>query len=297
MNKSVKTKEDIFEQTIMRNIRRKSKYIDNVQMYENIPLFSWIDVNITELCNRKCGFCPRKDPGVYPNQNLNMDVKLADKIAKELSLYSYTGGVVFSGNSEPLLHPDIIDIIASFGRDAHTELVTNGDKLNKDLLRELFNAGLGFILISMYDGPHQVDYFKNMLEEAGLKEKQYFLRDRWYSVKEDYGLKLTNRAGSMDNIRKAGTALDRPCYYLDYSMQIDWNGDVLLCVQDFNKKIKFGNIYADSLLNIWRSQNMAKYRKALGKGNREFYPCNSCDVNGTLHGYNHVKLWNKVYGG
>ena len=273
----------------------KSKYVDNVQIYKGIPLFSWIDINPTELCNRKCVFCPRNDHRAYPNQNLNMDVKLAQKIAKELRQYSYTGGVIFSGNSEPLLHPDIIALISTFGRYIHTELVTNGDKLDDKLLRELFKAGLSVILVSMYDGPHQIDYFEGMCKKAGLTEQQYVLRDRWYNIEEDYGLKLTNRAGILkcDNQEKAED--NRPCFYLYYSMQIDWNGDVLLCAQDFNKKIKFGNLYAGSLLDFWKSQSMAKYRKILGGGKRAFYPCELCNVKGTLHGYNHAKLWNESY--
>ena len=291
-----KTKKEIFEQTIMKNIKRKSKYIDRVQMYKGIPLFSWIDINVTELCNRKCDFCPRKDPSIYPNQNLNMEVRLAKKIAKELKEYNYTGGVIFSGNSEPLLHDKIGEIVGAFGKSIHTEMVTNGDLLNAKLLYELFTAGLGVILVSMYDGPHQVDYFKDMFEKAGLDESKYVLRDRWYSVKEDYGLKLTNRAGAVKNGRQERIEGNKPCFYMHYSMQIDWNGDVLLCVQDFNKKIKFGNIYASLLWEVWISQNINKYRKILGKGYRVIYPCNDCDVKGILHGYNHAKLWNKING-
>lgn len=290
----IKSKKEIFEQTIMKNIRRKSKYIDRVQMREGIPLFSWIDINVTELCNRRCDFCPRKDPSVYPNQNLNMDVELTKKIANELKRYDFRGGVIFSGNSEPLLHNRIAEIVGVFGKSIHTELVTNGDKLTVKLLRELFAAGLGIILVSMYDGPHQVDYFKNMFTRAGLNEKQYVLRDRWYSIEEDYGLKLTNRAGTVKNGRQTKVKGNRPCFYMHYSMQVDWNGDVLLCVQDFNKKIKFGNLYANSLWDIWTSQNISKYRQILGKGYREIYPCNSCNVKGTLHGFKHEKEWKQI---
>ena len=31
-----------------------------------------ISINPTELCTRRCEFCPRADPNVYPNRNLNM---------------------------------------------------------------------------------------------------------------------------------------------------------------------------------------------------------------------------------
>ena len=33
-----------------------------------------VELNTTELCNRKCPFCPRVDPKTYPNQNIHMDV-------------------------------------------------------------------------------------------------------------------------------------------------------------------------------------------------------------------------------
>lgn len=297
MNKDTKTKEEIFEQTIMKNIRRKSHYIDQVQMFDGLPLFSWLDINPTELCNRKCEFCPRKDPAEYPNQNLNIQIELGKKIADELRNYKYRGGVIFSGYGEPLLHNDIAKLVSVFGKEIHTELITNGDKLNESLLHELFEAGLDVILVSMYDGPYQVDYFKKMFTKVGLKEERYVLRDRWYSIEEDYGVKLTNRAGTVKNGHQEAVDEKRPCYYTHYSMQIDWNGDVLLCVQDFNKKIKFGNVYAETLLNIWKSRNISKYRKVLGRGYRAMYPCNCCNVNGTLHGYNHAEIWNKLYEG
>ena len=66
------------------NLRRKSGYIDVVQIIEDRPLFSWIDINITELCNRKCIFCPRVDPDKYPNQNINMSIDLAKNIGSQL---------------------------------------------------------------------------------------------------------------------------------------------------------------------------------------------------------------------
>ena len=43
------TKEEIFEQTIMPNIERKSVYVDSVQMHEGKPLFSWLEINLSEF--------------------------------------------------------------------------------------------------------------------------------------------------------------------------------------------------------------------------------------------------------
>ena len=82
------------------NLRRKSNYIDVVQMINGSPVFSWIDINVTELCNRKCIFCPRIDDDFYPNQNLNISLDLIRKMAIELRSIEYQGAIVLCGFGE-----------------------------------------------------------------------------------------------------------------------------------------------------------------------------------------------------
>ena len=179
------------------NILRKSDFVDKVQLDSNgNPLFSWLDISLTELCNRLCTFCPRIDKNFYPNQNLNFSISLAKKIADELHAMNYTGGVVFCGYGEPLLHPEIEKILEAF-RGIHTEIVTNGDKLHASRVADLFSCGLSFLCVSMYDGPHQVEYFENMMREAGVDKERYILRDRWHTEEDSFGHKLTNRSGVM----------------------------------------------------------------------------------------------------
>src|SRR5574344_1567615 len=96
------------------NLRRKSGYIDLVQLIGDRPLFSWIDINITELCNRKCIFCPRAEPDKYPNQNIHMSIELARIIGSQLEQLKYNGVVVFSGYSEPMQCPHLEEIVAAF---------------------------------------------------------------------------------------------------------------------------------------------------------------------------------------
>lgn len=273
------------------NIIRKSNFVDDVQLDRHgVPLFSWIDISLTELCNRVCEFCPRADSDVYPNQNLNFSVALATKLAAELRSIDYKGGIVFCGYGEPLLHPLIFDVIKAF-EGFHTEIVTNGDRLNAKVVANLFSAGLAFICVSMYDGPHQELIFENMFKEAGVNKEQYILRDRWHKEEDSFGLKLTNRSGVMNLGPDKSLFANKPCFYTAYSVAIDWNGDVLLCVQDWNKKVKFGNIGHESLCEIWTSMKLHKCRTKLIGGERGFAPCNSCNADGTLHGFNHVNEW------
>ena len=228
------------------NIERKSSFVDKVALYDGKPLFSWIDINPTELCNRTCAFCPRHDPAEYPNQNLHMTIELGQKMAEELASIDYQGAVTFSGYGEPLLHPEISDLIGQFtSRGVRTEVVTNGDPLTPELIQEISGSGPVFFVVSMYDGMHQKEYFQDIFNQANIDASSYLLRDRWYDESSEFGLKLTNRAGVYSSSTFSSHTIDyqkRPCFYPSYSMTIDWNGDVLLCVQDWNKRVKFGNL-------------------------------------------------------
>lgn len=275
-----------------KNLDRKSQHIDNVQLYNDKPLFSWIDLNLTELCNRTCIFCPRADESKYPNQSLFISDILIDKMAKELNDLNYEGSIVLAGFGEPMLYPNMISLIKKF-KNIKLEIVTNGDPLTVKNAKEMYEAGINMFVISMYDGPEQIDKFTKIFQEAGVPKQYYMLRDRWHTDEDAYGLKLTNRAGMVDVGLQEEVKLDKPCYYPHYSMTIDWNGDVLLCVQDWNKKIKLGNIYSQTLLEVWNSNMMNKYRQKLGNGDRNISPCNKCNTDGTLHGFNHIKYWEK----
>lgn len=285
---------NVLAENIRENIARKTSFIDNVYYFGQTPLFSWLDINITELCNRKCVFCPRSEDGGYPNQSLFLSLELAKKLAKELRAIEYQGGVVFSGYGEPLLHPNIVELVGIFKDVRHLEIVTNGDKLSVALIKSLYDAGLAYMVVSMYDGEHQIESFKAMFADAGISEDNYFLRDRWHTQEDGFGLKLTNRAGMVSVGKQDKVDTKRACYYTHYSMMIDWNGDVMLCVQDWNKKVKFGNLYAQSLLDVWQSQSINKYRKLLGSGQRVLAPCSQCNTSGTFHGFNHRAEFAKI---
>lgn len=278
------------------NLRRKSYYADDVQMKDEIPLFSWLDLNLTELCNRKCIFCPRVDADLYPNQNLNMAPALARKIADELVSLSYKGAVVLCGFGEPLLYPHLSEIVSYFGSAIRVEMVTNGDRLTAQSITELVRAGVDYFVVSMYDGPHQIEYFQGLFRSASVNQDRYVLRDRWHTEEDNFGLKLTNRAGTVSIGKQDPVDIHHPCHYPAYSMTIDWNGDVLLCVQDWNKKVKMGNLYSQSLVEVWCSSAIQKYRYQLAKGRRGMPPCNKCNTDGTLHGHNHVVMWRKLWG-
>lgn len=280
-----------------KNIDRKKSTINEVVKLNGSPLFSFVEININELCNRVCQFCPRNDPKTYPNQNLHMSLETATKIANQLQEINFSGIVNISGTGEPLLTKHVVDIVSIFGqKNIHVEIVTNGDTLKKNngkiLIKQLYDAGLQQFVVSLYDGPEQVEYFNSLFENCGINDSQYTLRDRWYDESEEYGLLYTNRAGYIKNSLKKNE--DTACYYTHYAMYIDWNGDILLCCQDmYNRTTKFGNVNDKSLMEIWLDPKLMEYRKRLGTGDRSLSPCNNCNANGRIFGENHKKVWSQ----
>jgi len=276
-------------QAVKKNIYSHLPVFNKVCMVDGVPLFSQVELNVNELCNRTCIFCPRS--GDYPNQNLHMDLKLVQSIATQLKDLSFSGIVNICGTGEPLLTKYLEDIVNEFGsRNIKIEIVTNGDKLNLKKIKSLYDAGLSKFVVSMYDGPHQIEHFNNLFAECGIDENFYILRDRWYDEDKDYGVIYTNRTGAMGDAESSPSA--RPCYYPSYALYIDWNGDVLLCCQDsYNRTIIIGNIEKRTLLDIWKDETFLKFRKPLKEGNRCKAPCSNCSANGMVYGRHHAEVW------
>jgi len=271
---------------------------------DNSPVFSEVEFNITGLCNRLCIFCPRVDPEVFPNVNEHLSLHLYRKILNDLKDIDYSGRISYSGFGEPLLHPEHLELIRLTRKvlpDCWLDIVSNGDRVTATKLTELFDAGLTTLLISMYDGPEQIEFFESMIAEAGLPNDSVILRKRYLPPEESYGINVTNRAGmvSVDSIGVTVLTepMKHPCYYTHYRMMIDYTGEVILCPHDWGKKLIVGKLSEKSIVELWTGRTLTAIRKLLGAGDRNFAPCDKCDVLGTRQGGEHFKAWEAHYQG
>jgi radical SAM protein with 4Fe4S-binding SPASM domain len=256
-------------------------------MNQILKLPNWIELSVIDSCNRACNFCPKSDKDNYPNQPLEMSKQVYTKLFHELEYYSWKGAIMICGYGEPLLYKDIYNLISQLSKlDCEIKLVTNGDFLNEQFIVDLFNYGLTTMYVSLYDDNNQVDYYHNLFKQVGIKNSKYELRERW----ERFGT-ITNRGGSIENTN----CLQQSCYYPCYFTMIDWNGDVLICPQDWRKKVKFGNINNQSLNGIWTSNYYNSFRKNLLLNGRNKAPCKFCDTHGMKKGENEASLWGEYY--
>ena len=277
------------------NIKNKSKTVeDKIQLFDyagvKLPLPTEIEISESGTCNRSCSFCPRSAKDFVDKKEFITN-ELHEKLCKELQELNYKGTIRYSGFVEPMLDKNIynlINMVRRFLPDSNVEMVTNGDPLNLKRLEKLFQSGLNRILISAYDGKEDADRLENLCKSANLSSDQYIVRHRYYSEEKDFGITLSNRSGLMENaefkIKSLTEPLKKPCYIPSYTFFLDYQGDVLMCPHDWGKKIILGNLNKTNFTDIWFSKKSMKIRKMLNRSNRNFTPCNVCDVDGTIMG-------------
>ena len=117
-----------------------------------------------------------------------------------------------------------------------------------------------------------------------MPEDFVILRDRWYDKDNNFGVKLTNRTGTIKIGNQIKLDTHTTCYYPSYQFLVDWNGDIFLCPQDWQRRVTMGNMMQQSIFEIWCGKILSKYRKLLIQGKRKLSPCNSCNAQGTLLG-------------
>jgi radical SAM protein with 4Fe4S-binding SPASM domain len=220
-----------------------------------------------------------------------MDLGVPEMVAREIKRLEIHPRLSFSGFGEPLLHKHLSRIIQSVSQilpEHIIEVNTNGDRLTAARIRELFDVGLSFLYVNMYDGSHQVEELEALFTGAGVPRSQWKLRPHWTGSEDDFGLTLNNRAGSVHSATISLRPLDRPlsraCNYPFYKLLVDWNGDVLFCSNDWGREIVVGNVLNLSLDEIWLGRQMFEIRKNLAEGDRSRSPCNKCNVDGLLTG-------------
>ena len=291
-----KTRTKPLFKTIEVNIKRRTVIVDDVlSKYKGSPIPSWIELSIIDVCNRSCSFCPKSDPKVAPDTYQKMQMNLINKLAQELKEIDYKGSVVLCGYGEPMLHKNINIISKKLSEVAYVEIVTNGDTLSSKQIKDLYINNVNKLLISMYDGEHQRNKFQEMVEQSKVPKDFVILRDRWYDEKKDYGLKLTNRGGTINVGDQEEVGKFKKCFYPSYQFLIDWNGDIFLCPQDWQRRVTMGNMMQEHIFDIWTNKIMTKYRKNLINGKRDDSPCSMCNAEGTILGKNHANEWAKVY--
>ena len=264
-----------------------------------LPGLRTVEINISELCNRVCSFCPRSDPKIYSNQKLFMTTSTGFELGKQLRDCNYDGEIHVTGFGEPMTHPYILELLISIGQNwcKQIEVTTNGDRLytKPNLINKLFAHGVSRLTIDSYDG---LDQYQNYVEMMRHWPKEKWRVRNHYddpNKNKDQLMKeynFNNRAGNS----ASAEVVQNKCYLPFYKTMIDWNGDLVLCCNDWQRSSgKFGNINTTPLKDLWLSDKIVGIRKQLADGIRRGPACGSCNIGGTAFGEDSFNLHYNSY--
>jgi radical SAM protein with 4Fe4S-binding SPASM domain len=215
--------------------------------------------------------------------------------------------VKLNWRGEPLLHKQIVNMIRYAKKKGVLDVLmnSNGLLINKELIFDLAEAGLDWIIFSV-DGATPETY--NKIRQGGDFEKlvkniiltQFVLMqvknrpkiriqiceqpinqheiEEWRELFGGYADQL--RIGKLfDPQGKAGYRIPQPisCNSPWQRLTIAWNGDIFCCPGDFLEKIKLGNIKDTSVREAWHSEQMNTLRKTLKRyGRKASELCRKC---------------------
>lgn len=239
--------------------------------------FDTIELNLTELCNMQCTFCPRS--ANYPNQNKHMSLDVVEKLLGDIESWGRHFNIFIAGRGEPTLHNNFGELLTTLidFRDRtnliHIGLHTNGKRFDKysNVLSRLDG-----VTYSIYDEtPNPEDTIKKykLLNNVLVKDKRTATTTK----------KFTNRSGSVTQpdklaMPKISSKQELFCIKPFHVVYVDLNGDFNLCCDDWKEKVVLGNIFEESLQEYaTNSAALQMYQYQLSKLNRTMSPCSTCD--------------------
>ena len=109
-------------------------------LFTNAPLDAQLIV--TRRCNLSCGYCSEYDnfSDPVPTEDLKQRIDALHRL--------HSANITMLGG-EPLMHPDIAELVAYAGRKSNTSVVTNGFLLRNSVIEALNEAGLNNLTVSV----------------------------------------------------------------------------------------------------------------------------------------------------
>jgi MoaA/NifB/PqqE/SkfB family radical SAM enzyme len=128
---------------------------NQIQLHRPVTHLTKVYIEPTDMCNITCRTCIRNN---WNEAMGRMRDDTFDRILQSVQKLSPVPTIFFGGLGEPLFHKQIVDwIVRAKVIGARVELITNGTMLTEKRSRELIDAGLDLIWVSI-DGATPESY-------------------------------------------------------------------------------------------------------------------------------------------
>ena len=255
-------------------------------------------IDTTNECNLACTHCPHKELIKDPNYKHGfMQMALYKKIIDEVA--NYPGTIIRPfGDGEPLLHPQIVEMIRYVKEKGIRRiwLNTNGLLLVENMSRALLEAGLDELEVSIDAASKEIyekirinsDFdrvIQNVLKYAELKkqilpgaivevsfvetidnihEEKDFIRF-WEKRVDRVSIRPYHRDTSIMKEDKRARPYENkerlPCPQLWRRIEINFDGTVRFCVFDWKNQSIVGDVNKQTIKEIWNREQYKKLRQ------------------------------------
>jgi radical SAM protein with 4Fe4S-binding SPASM domain len=263
-------------------------------------------IGTTNACNSKCIVCPLHYN--YPTEFNAMSDALYKKIIDDIGNHE-TETIGFGLFNEPLLDYKLIERIKYCKETlpkVNITLSTNGSHLSMDRaeqLKDYVNIFLVSVhaldpelyrqmcpgvdlksvlrniddLIAVINNPKRIR-IATLVTKMNLQELEKIVKRFPNAIVESY--RLSNRCGTLPIFNditishESGRCNERATA----DLIVDWDGKVLLCCQDFDKRLVLGDLNAETIEEVMNSPLRSSIRDSLTRrANKEIDICRDCD--------------------
>ena len=270
-------------------------------------------LEVTSRCNLRCKGCAFHGPQAFVTRPAgDMSEEIWRATIQEAGGWGHEVHLAVNGGGEPLLHPQLKDIIAfslSFP-SLNVGFLTNGMLLDRDWTAFLVDCGMDWIAFSI-DGlspdTHRLvrkgsdlrvveEHLTTLLKEkerSGVSKPAISLNmvaydevvdqteafiERWIN-RVDHVMISHYRSPPSTKRWPGVPAEKQPCSLLWSQMVIAWDGRLGLCCEDFNMDYSLGRAGEKPLLELWNGEKMSRVRKVHEQGRYGDHPmCRGCDT-------------------
>lgn len=298
---------------------------DRSRLEKVIPLSTpyVIFIDPSDACNFKCKFCPTSNRQLMksvgrPLKVMNFD--LYKKIVDDISSFDQKLKVLrLYKDGEPMINkklPEMISYAKKKNISEKIDTTTNVSLLNKDRTKDLVEAGLDRINISI-EGVNNEQYkdfsdveleFENVVENVryfyeNKKNCEMLVKINGDTLTQSDLKKFFEIFGNITdkihvehimscwpNFELNGLKVNDEkgiygqkinelsvCSYVFYSMAVNSDGKVSLCFLDWSKKLIIGDTSTENIRDIWMGKKLKKYQIMFLEGKRKNHPiCGNC---------------------
>ncbi|MBN1878762.1 radical SAM protein [bacterium] len=270
-----------------------------------------LQIEVTNACNFRCLMCPFHGPENTSDRPIGfMEPGRYREVVRDFR--DFGGSLVIpQGAGESFLHPEFPELLEFTKRTLNLSVGfnTNGARVTRDHLRLLIDLGIdeiGFSVDALTPGTFKaitggdlepveqtvkmlVDMRRSMsvrrplirvllvAQESNQAEIDDYIR-RWLPVVDEIVIQSRRiQAGRV--LEKPRIEPRRPCRHLFDTAFVQWDGEMVICCEDWESVSSVGNVFESGFRSLWRSRIMKTYRSAQRRG--DYSPpaiCRDCQA-------------------